>query len=233
MLPWLDANLRCSADPNQSKDAEAEAKIDSDDDIYDSPTPTPISTGIMEVDGWVCCGSEVCGRKLWFQAFRHIIGISQHVIGASKIHEFFESAKIDLESDESAATDSESKNVEFDSFDSGLVQRIRKIRLWISASEAALGPDGIFNTFNNQIGWAYLLRLWQYNVPLGGESGYGHDDVYFEKGRRKNERVCVGGEGVSPISQLCRASGSWYLEAHSLLGNIHYFYYILLKTITG
>ena len=64
MLSWLDANLRCSADPNQPKEAEAEAEIGSDNDIYNSPTPTPISTSIIEVDGWVCCGSEVCGRKL-------------------------------------------------------------------------------------------------------------------------------------------------------------------------
>ena len=53
--------------------------------------------------------------------------------GLRLIREPLESPKIDLETDESEATDSESKHPEFDSFDSGLVRKIRKIRLQISA----------------------------------------------------------------------------------------------------
>lgn len=53
--------------------------------------------------------------------------------GLRLIREPLESPKIDLETDESEATDSESKLPEFDSFDSGLVRKIREIRLQISA----------------------------------------------------------------------------------------------------
>jgi len=62
--------------------------------------------------------------------------------GLRLIREPLESPKIDLETDESEATDSESKHPEFDSFDSGLVRKIREIRLQISAVGTPDSKDG-------------------------------------------------------------------------------------------
>ena len=64
--------------------------------------------------------------------------------GLRLIREPLESPKIDLETDESEATDSESKLPEFDSFDSGLVRKIREIRLQISAVFGGVGPKPLY-----------------------------------------------------------------------------------------
>ena len=78
-------------------------------------------------------------------SFRAKIGLFD--AGFRPIHEPPESAKIDLKTNESKAMDSESKHLEFDSFDSGLVRKIREIRLQISAV-GTRHPRGYSNIIN-------------------------------------------------------------------------------------
>lgn len=92
--------------------------------------------------------------------------------GLRLIREPLESPKIDLETDESEATDSESKLPEFDSFDSGLVRKIREIRLQISAVVTVLQkfPVNVLFTWLTQIFVAVstvdLLEVFRFSEVL-------------------------------------------------------------------
>ena len=84
------------------------------------------------------------------------------------IREPLESPKIDLETDESEATDSESKLPEFDSFDSGLIRKIQEIRLQISAVLEKLVQlrvifEAEFYEFQEQIG-SRIRRILSFRV---------------------------------------------------------------------